>query len=67
MLKALAGFLILQEMGRYKLECDWTLELRVLSFIHHADPSFAEFLGGLVMGDRLADHEAQILPLPDNW
>ena len=60
--EALAPFLVLNQVGRQKLQNDGAVELGIDGLVDHTHPAFAEFLDDLVMGDRLADHVSPSSP-----
>ena len=60
-------FFILQSIGAKEFECDRPFELSVLSLVDNTHPTPAEFGEDLVVADCRADHDAQIVALPDYW
>ncbi len=66
-LEALAGLFVLQQMRRQKLQRDSALEFEILGLVDHPHAASAEFGEDLVVADRAADHDGQIVPLPDYW
>ncbi len=50
-----------------ELQRDRALELGVFGLVHHTHPTPADFGEDLVVADRAADHDGQIVALPDTW
>ena len=56
-----------QQMRRHKLQRDSALEFEILGLVNDTHAAPAELGQDLVVGDRLADHDSQIVALRDNW
>ncbi len=59
--------LVFQQVRGEKLQRNGALQFRVLGLVDDTHAAPADFGEDLVVGDRLADHDGQIVPLPDTW
>ena len=57
--------LVLEGLTREELQGYGAFELRVLGLVNDTHAAPAELGEDLVMADRVADHDGQIVPLPD--
>ncbi len=58
---------VFDQVRAQKLQRHGTSELSVFRLVDNPHPAPAEFGGDLVVGDRLADHDGQIVALRDTW
>ena len=58
---------VFQDFHPKKLQGDGSSELGVFGFIDDTHAASAEFGEDLRVADGGADHDAQIVPLPDSW
>jgi hypothetical protein len=52
---------VLKGIGGKEFEGDRAFELRILGLVNDPHAALTKFIGDLVMGDGLADHDAPIL------
>ena len=60
-------FLVTKQVSCQEFQSYRTLEVRVLGLVNHTHPAPADFGEDLVVADRAADHDGQIVALPDTW
>ncbi len=59
--------LVFENVRAKEFQGDRALQLRVFGLVNDTHAAPADFGEDLVVADGFADHDGQIVPLPDRW